>query len=44
MAQTREAMTHVARRLSRKQVLDGVYRLDGGDVLDDFFYFLHERG
>jgi hypothetical protein len=34
----------VARRLYRKQVVDGVYRLDEGAVLDDFFYFLHELG
>jgi hypothetical protein len=27
----------VARRLYRKQVVDGVYRLDAGAVLDDFF-------
>jgi hypothetical protein len=29
---------------SRKQVVDGVYRLDEGALLDDFFYFLHELG
>jgi hypothetical protein len=34
----------VARRLYRKQVVDGVYQLDEGALLDDFFYFLHERG
>jgi Transposase DDE domain len=34
----------VARRLYRKQVVDGVYRLDEGALLDDFFYFLHELG
>jgi hypothetical protein len=34
----------VARRLYRKQVVDGVYRLDEGAVLDDFFDFLHELG
>jgi hypothetical protein len=34
----------VARRLYRKQVVDGVYRLDEGAVLNDFFYFLHELG
>ena len=34
----------VARRLYRKQVVDGVYQLDGGAVLDDFLYFLHELG
>jgi hypothetical protein len=34
----------VARRLYRKQVVDGVYRLDEGGLLDDFFYFLHQLG
>ena len=34
----------VARRLYRGQVVDGVYRLDEGALLDDFFYFLHELG
>jgi hypothetical protein len=34
----------VARRLYRKPVVDGVYRLDEGALLDDFFYFLHELG
>jgi hypothetical protein len=34
----------VARRLYRKQVVDGVYQLDEGALLDDFFYFLHELG
>jgi DDE family transposase len=34
----------VARQLYRKQVVDGVYRLDEGALLDDFFYFLHELG
>jgi Transposase DDE domain len=29
---------------SRKQVVDGVYQLDEGAVLDDFFYFLQELG
>jgi hypothetical protein len=32
----------VARRLYRKQVVDGVYRLDDGALLDDFFHFLQE--
>src|SRR5918995_604320 len=32
----------VARRLYRKQEVDGVYRLDEGALLDDFFSFLHE--
>jgi hypothetical protein len=34
----------VARRLYRKQVVDGVYRLDEGAVLDDFFHFLDAIG
>jgi hypothetical protein len=34
----------VARCLYRKQVVDGVYRLDAGALLDDFFYFLQELG
>jgi hypothetical protein len=34
----------VARRLYRQQVVDGVYQLDEGALLDDFFSFLHERG
>jgi len=29
--------TRVARRLYRKQEVDGVYRRDEGAVLDDFF-------
>jgi Transposase DDE domain len=36
--------SRVARRLYRKQVVDGVYRLDDGALLDDFFYFLHQLG
>jgi hypothetical protein len=28
----------VARRLYRKQVVNGVYRLDEGALLDDFFH------
>src|SRR5512132_833034 len=36
--------SRVARRLYRKQVVDGVYRLDEGALLDDFFYFLHQLG
>jgi hypothetical protein len=32
------------RRLYRKQVVDGVYRLDEGALLDEFFHFLHELG
>ena len=34
----------VARRLYRKQVVDGVYQLDEGALLDDFFYFFQELG
>lgn len=34
----------VARRLYRKQVVDGVYQLDQGALLDDFFYFLQDLG
>jgi hypothetical protein len=36
--------SRVARRLYRKQVIDGVYRLDEGALLDDFFYFLQQLG
>jgi hypothetical protein len=36
--------TRVARRLYRKQEIDGVYRLDEGAVLDDFFHFLQAIG
>jgi hypothetical protein len=36
--------SRVARRLYRKQVVDGVYRLDEGALLDGFFHFLHELG
>jgi Transposase DDE domain len=36
--------SRVARRLYRKQVVDGVYQLDEGALLDDFFYFLQELG
>src|SRR5512133_825405 len=36
--------SRVARRLYRRQVVDGVYRLDEGALLDDFFYFLHQLG
>ena len=32
--------TRIARCLYRKQVVDGVYRLDEGARLDDFFHFL----
>jgi hypothetical protein len=34
----------IARRLYRKQVVDGVYRLDEGALLDDFFHFLRALG
>lgn len=30
----------VARRLYRKPVVDEIYRLDEGALLDDFFHFL----
>jgi Transposase DDE domain len=36
--------TRIARRLYRKQVVDGVYRLDEGALLDDFFHFLRALG
>ena len=36
--------TRVARRLYRKQLVDGVYRLDEGALLDDFFHFLQASG
>lgn len=36
--------SRVARRLYRKQVVDGVYQLDEGALLDDFCYFLQELG
>jgi Transposase DDE domain len=36
--------TRVARRLYRKHLVDGVYRLDEGAVLDDFFHFLQAIG
>jgi hypothetical protein len=36
--------SRVARRLYRKQVVDGVYRLDEGALLDDFFHFLQQLG
>lgn len=29
----------IARRLYRKQLVDGVYRLDEGTLLDDFYHF-----
>jgi hypothetical protein len=34
----------VARRLYRRQGVDGVYRLDEGALLDDFCYFLPQLG
>ena len=34
----------VARRLYCKQVMDGVYPLDAGALLDEFFDFLRELG
>jgi hypothetical protein len=36
--------SRVARRLYHKQVVDGVYQLDEGALLDDFFDFLQELG
>ena len=36
--------SRVARRLSHKQVADGVYQLDEGALLDDLFSFLQELG
>src|SRR5919109_2312575 len=36
--------SRVARRLYRKQVVDGVYRLDEGALLDDFFHLLQVLG
>jgi hypothetical protein len=36
--------SRVARRLSRTQVVEGVYRLDEGALLEDFFHCLHELG
>jgi hypothetical protein len=36
--------TRMARRLYRTQVVDGVYRLDEGALLDAFFHFLQELG
>jgi hypothetical protein len=36
--------SRVARRLYRKQEVDGVYRLDEGAVLDEFFHFLQSIG
>jgi hypothetical protein len=36
--------SRVARRLYRKQVVDGIYRLDEGALLHNFFYFSHELG
>lgn len=36
--------TRIARRLYRKQVGDGVYGLDEGAVLDDFFHCLPAVG
>jgi hypothetical protein len=36
--------TRVARRLERKQAVEGVYRREERAVLDDFFHFLQARG
>jgi hypothetical protein len=35
---------HVARCLYRRELVDDVYRLDEGALLDDFFHFLRELG
>lgn len=40
----RRDAARVARRLYPKQVVDGVYRLDEGALLDEFFHFLRELG
>jgi hypothetical protein len=34
----------VVQRLYHRQVIDGVYGLDQGALLEDFFYCLQERG
>jgi hypothetical protein len=34
----------MARRLCRKHVVDGIYRLDEGDLLDDFSRFPRDSG
>ena len=36
--------TRVARRLHRKQLVDGVYQLDEGALLDDFSHFSQAIG
>jgi DDE family transposase len=36
--------SRVARRLYRKPLVDGVYRLDEGALLDDFFHYLQAIG
>ena len=36
--------SRVARRLYHKREVDGVYRLDEGAVLDEFFHFLQAIG
>jgi hypothetical protein len=36
--------SRVARRLYRKQLVDGVYRLDEGALREDFFHFLDQVG
>jgi hypothetical protein len=36
--------SRVARRLYQKRVVDGVYRLDEGALLDDCFHFMRELG
>jgi hypothetical protein len=41
---TQRDESRMTRRLYRKQVVDGVYRLDEGPTLDDFFHFLQAIG
>jgi hypothetical protein len=41
---TRRDDARIARRLYRKSVVDGVYRLDEGALLDAFFQFLRAIG
>jgi hypothetical protein len=36
--------SRVARRLYWQQVVNGVYQVDAGALVDDFFYFLQELG
>lgn len=36
--------SRVARRLYQKRVVDGVYQMDKGALLDDCFHFMRELG